>query len=106
MNIFMYCYIIFLIGAILLVNAEHPNVVSIFLNEIYELHTTRSWDFLGLERGGGFPNDSLWKRSLGEDIIIANLDSGNKKINEVLICLCLSHTICFKRQVFFYDNFN
>ncbi|RHN63362.1 putative tripeptidyl-peptidase II [Medicago truncatula] len=55
---------------------KHPNVVSIFLNEKYELYTTRSWDFLGLERGGGFPKDSLWKRSLGEDIIIGNLDSG------------------------------
>ena len=100
MNTFIHCYIIFLIDVILLVNAEHPNVVSIFLNEKYELYTTRSWDFLGLKRGGGFPKDSLWKRSLGEDIIIGNLDSGNKKINKVLIYLCLSHAICLKNTFF------
>ncbi|RHN63361.1 putative tripeptidyl-peptidase II [Medicago truncatula] len=56
--------------------AKHPSVVSIFLNKKYELDTTRSWDFLGLERGGEIHNGSLWKRSLGEDIIIGNLDSG------------------------------
>ncbi|XP_058733827.1 subtilisin-like protease SBT5.3 [Vicia villosa] len=56
--------------------AKNPNVVSMFLNKRYELHTTRSWNFLGLERDGGFPNDSAWKKSLGEDIIIGNLDSG------------------------------
>ncbi|XP_073227063.1 subtilisin-like protease Glyma18g48580 [Cicer arietinum] len=56
--------------------AKHPNVVSIFLNKKYELHTTRSWEFLGLERNGGFPKDSLWHKSLGEDIIIGNLDTG------------------------------
>jgi len=73
---FIHCYLI-LIGFILLVNAEHPNVVSVFLDEKYELLTTRSWDFLGLERGGGFSKDSLWKKSLGEDVVIGNLDSGN-----------------------------
>ncbi|KAI5446153.1 variant 2, Subtilisin-like protease SBT5.3, partial [Lathyrus oleraceus] len=56
--------------------AKHPNVVSMFLNKRYELHTTRSWNFLGLETDGGFANDSVWKKSLGEDIIIGNLDTG------------------------------
>ncbi|KAI5417289.1 hypothetical protein KIW84_042048 [Lathyrus oleraceus] len=56
--------------------AKHPNVVSIFLNKRNELHTTQSWEFLGLERGGEYPTDSLWKKTLGEDIIIGNLDSG------------------------------
>lgn len=79
MNIFIHRYLIFLIGAIFLVNAEHPNVVSVFLNKKYELHTTRSWGFLGLERGGEFAKDSLWKKSLGKDIIIGNLDTGNNR---------------------------
>lgn len=71
-------YFDFLTGAtILLVNAEHPNVVSIFLNKKHKLHTTHSWDFLGLERHGEFPEASLWRRSSGEDIIIGNLDTGN-----------------------------
>ncbi|XP_058757409.1 subtilisin-like protease SBT5.4 [Vicia villosa] len=56
--------------------AKHPNVVSMFLNKRYELHTTRSWNFLGLETNRGFANDSVWKKSLGEDIIIGNLDTG------------------------------
>lgn len=61
-----------------MVNTEHPNVVSLFLNKRYELHTTRSWEFLGLERGGVYPEDSVWKKTLGEDIIIGNLDTGNE----------------------------
>ena len=28
--------------------AEHPNVVSVFENQPRKLHTTRSWDFLGM----------------------------------------------------------
>lgn len=59
-------------------HAEHPNVVSVFLNRRHELHTTRSWDFLGLERENGkIPKSSIWHKSLGEDIIIGNLDTGN-----------------------------
>ncbi|XP_050871297.1 subtilisin-like protease SBT5.4 isoform X7 [Lathyrus oleraceus] len=56
--------------------AKHPNVVSMFLSKRYELHTTRSWNFLGLETDRGFANVSVWKKSLGEDIIIGNLDTG------------------------------
>ncbi|CAK8562879.1 unnamed protein product [Lathyrus sativus] len=56
--------------------AKHPNVVSMVLNKRYELHTTRSWEFLGLEKGDEYPKDSLWKKTLGEDIIIGNLDTG------------------------------
>ncbi|MQM15468.1 hypothetical protein Taro_048414, partial [Colocasia esculenta] len=43
-----------------------------------KLHTTKSWDFLGLERGNGLVGlDSLWKKArYGEDIIIANIDTG------------------------------
>ncbi|KAJ1398076.1 Peptidase S8/S53 domain [Sesbania bispinosa] len=56
--------------------AKHPNVVSVFLNKARKLHTTHSWDFLGLERNGVIANPSIWKKSQGEDIIIANLDTG------------------------------
>jgi len=53
-------------------------VASIFLNKPRKLHTTHSWDFLGLERNGGvIPKGSLWSKSKGEDIIIGNLDTGN-----------------------------
>lgn len=58
---------------------EHPDVVSVFLNRGRKLHTTHSWNFLMLEnRNGVVHPKSLWKRAnFGEDIIIANLDTGN-----------------------------
>ena len=60
-----------------LINAEHPNVVSVFLNKGRKLHTTRSWDFLRLEKDGVIPSGSLWKKSrFGSDTIIGNLDTG------------------------------
>ncbi|WJX88856.1 hypothetical protein P8452_70897 [Trifolium repens] len=56
--------------------AKNPNVISIFLNKKHKLQTTHSWNFLQLESNGEIPKDSIWKRSFGEDIIIANLDTG------------------------------
>ncbi|KAK3200170.1 hypothetical protein Dsin_023585 [Dipteronia sinensis] len=57
--------------------AKHPDTVSIFENKLLQLHTTRSWEFLGLEKGGDVPLESLWKKAnFGEDIIIANIDTG------------------------------
>lgn len=56
----------------------HPNVISVFLNKERKLHTTNSWNFLGLERNGVFPHDSVWKKTKGEDIIIGNIDTGNE----------------------------
>lgn len=60
-----------------LVGAEDPNVVSVFLNRKHTLHTTRSWEFLGLESNGEVPKNSAWEKArYGEDTIIANLDTG------------------------------
>ncbi|KAI3698237.1 hypothetical protein L6452_31350 [Arctium lappa] len=58
--------------------AEHPDVVSVFMNKGLKLHTTHSWEFLDLERETGFiDSSSLWtKARFGENIIIANLDTG------------------------------
>ncbi|KAM1172078.1 hypothetical protein ACFXTH_022354 [Malus domestica] len=57
--------------------ARHPRVVSLFLNQRRKLHTTRSWDFLGLEQEGVVPPNSIWKKArYGEDSIIRNLDTG------------------------------
>ncbi|PIA43768.1 hypothetical protein AQUCO_01800075v1 [Aquilegia coerulea] len=57
--------------------SNDPRVVSIFLNKGRKLHTTRSWDFLGLEKNGEIVPSSLWNKArLGEDTIIANLDTG------------------------------
>lgn len=57
--------------------ANHPKVVSVFLNKGRKLHTTRSWDFLGLEKNGKIHSSSAWKKArFGEDTIIGNLDTG------------------------------
>ncbi|KAK1310800.1 Subtilisin-like protease [Acorus calamus] len=42
---------------------ENPNVVSVFPDGKAKLLTTQSWDFVGLERGGRVPEDSLWLKS-------------------------------------------
>ncbi|KAJ4976045.1 hypothetical protein NE237_001151 [Protea cynaroides] len=57
--------------------ANHPGVISVFENRGMQLHTTRSWDFLGLETNGVIPPGSIWEKAkFGEDTIIANLDTG------------------------------
>ncbi|TKY57000.1 serine-type endopeptidase [Spatholobus suberectus] len=57
--------------------AKNPNVISVFLSKEHKLHTTRSWDFLGLEKNGRIPANSAWtKARFGENIIIANIDTG------------------------------
>ncbi|KAL2317011.1 hypothetical protein Fmac_030887 [Flemingia macrophylla] len=57
--------------------AKNRNVVSIFLSKEHKLLTTRSWDFLGLEKNGRIPANSAWTQArFGENIIIANIDSG------------------------------
>lgn len=57
--------------------ARHPRVVSVFPNYARKLHTTRSWDFMLLEKNGIIHSKSLWKKArFGADTIIANLDGG------------------------------
>lgn len=52
--------------------------MSVFLDKGKKLHTTRSWEFLGLEKNGRIPKESLMHQArFGEDVIIANLDTGN-----------------------------
>ncbi|XP_062195149.1 subtilisin-like protease SBT5.3 [Phragmites australis] len=57
--------------------AKHPDVVTVLESKMLKLHTTRSWDFMNLERDGQILPDSIWKHAkFGQDVIIANLDSG------------------------------
>ncbi|MED6146864.1 hypothetical protein PIB30_038618 [Stylosanthes scabra] len=54
--------------------AKKANVVSVFLTKEHKLHTTRSWEFLGLNRNDG---NSAWRKGrFGENTIIANIDTG------------------------------
>jgi len=51
----------------------------VFLSKSHKLHTTRSWEFLGLNR-----NDinSAWQKGrFGENTILANIDTGTKLYN-------------------------
>ncbi|KAK9013296.1 hypothetical protein V6N11_041310 [Hibiscus sabdariffa] len=51
--------------------------IAMFLNQGRKLHTTRSWEFLGLEQNGFVESNSIWNKSrYGEDTIIGNLDTG------------------------------
>ncbi|XP_076927058.1 subtilisin-like protease SBT5.3 [Bidens hawaiensis] len=57
--------------------AKQPGVVSVFLNKGRKLHTTRSWDFMGLEDNGLISSKSIWKKArFGQTTIIGNLDTG------------------------------
>lgn len=50
-----------------------------FKNQVRKLHTTRSWDFMGgaLNKASEAHSKSIWaKAHYGEDVIIANLDTG------------------------------
>uniref|UniRef100_K3ZMM6 Subtilisin-like protease fibronectin type-III domain-containing protein n=1 Tax=Setaria italica TaxID=4555 RepID=K3ZMM6_SETIT len=51
-----------------------PGVESIRKNEMHSVHTTRSWDFMGLPYNQ--PNGLLANAKMGADIIIGVLDSG------------------------------
>ncbi|KAI4357279.1 hypothetical protein L6164_001239 [Bauhinia variegata] len=64
--------------------AKNPKVVSVFLNKKRKLHTTRSWQFLGLEENGILPKDSIWEKArYGEDTIIGKLDTGFEARHDV-----------------------
>ncbi|PIA61277.1 hypothetical protein AQUCO_00300662v1 [Aquilegia coerulea] len=56
--------------------SKHADVSSLFECNTLKSHTTRTWEFLGMEKDGVVPPDSIWKKSMGEDIIIANMDTG------------------------------
>ncbi|XP_028791018.1 subtilisin-like protease Glyma18g48580 [Neltuma alba] len=56
---------------------KNPRVVSVFLGKSHELHTTRSWGFLGQERNGRVRADSAWvKGRFGQNVIIGSIDTG------------------------------
>ncbi|OIV98709.1 hypothetical protein TanjilG_24880 [Lupinus angustifolius] len=54
--------------------AKKANVISVFLSKEHKLHTTRSWEFLGLQ--GNAMNTAWQKGRYGVNTIIANIDTG------------------------------
>ncbi|KAL3342370.1 hypothetical protein AABB24_026406 [Solanum stoloniferum] len=55
--------------------AELPDVVHVIPNHLYKLHTTRSWDYLGLSTSFP-PTNLLHEANMGDGIIIGVLDTG------------------------------
>ncbi|KAL2623588.1 hypothetical protein R1flu_003793 [Riccia fluitans] len=58
--------------------SKMEGVISVFKSGTSSLHTTRSWEFLGLDKPGEPPSpNSLWaKTNYGNDVIIGVLDTG------------------------------
>ncbi|PIN22914.1 Tripeptidyl-peptidase II [Handroanthus impetiginosus] len=54
--------------------AELPDVIEVFANRFYKLHTTRSWDFLGLSQYS--TSNLLHDSNQGDGAIIGVVDSG------------------------------
>lgn len=55
--------------------AEFPEVVQVIPNRVHRLHTTRSWDFIGIHK---YSSDNLLTKSMGKGTIIGVIDSGTK----------------------------
>ncbi|XXG77542.1 hypothetical protein AAC387_Pa08g1679 [Persea americana] len=53
---------------------DYPGVIRVIPNRIHKLHTTRSWDFLGLRSHDG--KNFLSESKMGEDIIVGVIDTG------------------------------
>ncbi|KAK3152701.1 hypothetical protein QOZ80_2BG0162380 [Eleusine coracana subsp. coracana] len=53
-----------------------PGVISVMANIHHETHTTRSWDFLGLDNHQSSRSDLLKNAKYGEDVIIGVVDTG------------------------------
>nr|GLL38852.1 subtilisin-like protease SBT3.9 [Ipomoea trifida] len=60
--------------------ANLPGVVKVMPNSVYKLQTTRTWDYLGLPINSA--NTLLNDSKMGDDIIVAVLDTGVTPENE------------------------
>ena len=49
-------------------------VISIFKSKALKLHTTRSWDFMGLTLGGS--ESTPMQLEYGDDVIVGLFDTG------------------------------
>uniref|UniRef100_A0ACD5W0W3 Uncharacterized protein n=1 Tax=Avena sativa TaxID=4498 RepID=A0ACD5W0W3_AVESA len=61
---------------------KHPRVVLAIRDMLYEVHTTHSWEFLGLETSGGNATDEWKEAKFGEGVIIGTVDTGVSPASE------------------------
>lgn len=90
---------------------ELPGVVRVMRNSFYQLQTTRSWDFLGLQLGKhNNPNqndDLLYKANMGDGVIIGVFDTGEfilLMLNEHLQVICNHIRVMPKKQIRCYST--
>lgn len=88
---------------VLVYDSEHESVVSVFESKMNQLHTTRSWHFLGLDsiyNGDYLPMDST------SHVIVGVIDSGNiiDFLNNVQICLTQDSRIIMHWKYFLVQN--
>lgn len=71
-------------------------MLSVFLDKGRKKHTTDSWGFLMLNNKlGVIQHDSLWKKAnFGEDIIIANVDTGTYIFISDVFVLVSTFVLC------------
>jgi len=64
-------------------NVEFPEVISVNLNTYHQVHTTQSWDFLGLHYNNNQQQQPglLERAKYGQDVIIGVVDSGSNLTN-------------------------
>lgn len=51
--------------------------MSVIESKKYMMHTTRSWEFSGVEEDKPTINDLVSRANYGKDVVIGMLDSGN-----------------------------
>ncbi|KAG6577196.1 Subtilisin-like protease 3.7, partial [Cucurbita argyrosperma subsp. sororia] len=56
--------------------ARMPIVARVFPSSLYKMHTTRSWDFLGLSSSPSASSNLLHRAKMGDNVIIGVIDSG------------------------------
>ena len=57
--------------------ADTKGVISIFKSKTVHLHTTRSWDFLGLSMDYSTEKATpMWQQAYGGDVIVGVFDTG------------------------------
>ncbi|KAM0903745.1 hypothetical protein ACQ4PT_018501 [Festuca glaucescens] len=61
---------------------NHPSVVLAIPDRRCQVHTTHSWEFLGLETSGGNATDGWKAAKFGEGVIIGNVDTGVSPTSE------------------------
>lgn len=80
-------------------------VISVFRSKVLQLHTTRSWDFMGLALDTGEATPLQLK--YGDDVVVGIFDTGTVFSPPIYICYhnklfysCYTNTISIQEKKF------